>query len=488
MNLIDRSVRTATDLISQGRLEDSELVCRQILRVDEKNPNALCLLSCCLHRLGREEESAQIIEEAVSVVGSGPEIYNSLGLAFMHARDMEKAKSHFAKASEMSPEDENPVFNIGSCLMMEGRHKEALVAFRESYARSRSARSMVGMACAKAEMLDTCGAISLLEMVLERDPEDPLATTSISSVLHLAGRWDDAWKFYPSRLGHYEHIAKKVDFLGLKLWSKGPPPAKKILVFSEQGIGDAINFGRMSLVLKDKFPGLKVGVYAPESIRNLLESQGIPTVDGPEGFEACCSMMDIPGLLNMSMEEVYDSFIPIKAGGTCHMSEFDEFFKVGVCWAGNPAHPKDMWRSCRLDWFKNLDLPGVKMFSLQKDLRQRIWPCSPAPVDLSADSGGMRLVNMSPHMNSWEATATIISGLDLVVSVDTSIMHLSAAMGKETWGLIPYVPDWRWGLGSEKTCWYPDLRLFRQKTPGDWRDVFSSVRKELESRMTKVKP
>jgi ADP-heptose:LPS heptosyltransferase len=87
------------------------------------------------------------------------------------------------------------------------------------------------------------------------------------------------------------------------------------------------------------------------------------------------------------------------------------------------------------------------------------------------------MIDMSPYMNDWEDAAAIISGLDLVISVDTSILHLSAAMGKKTFGLLPYLPDWRWELETKDSYWYPNLQLFRQFRPNDWRSVFFELEK-----------
>lgn len=483
-DLLGRSIKVAAGLVSEGKLGDSELVCRQILVVDEKNPVAMRLLSCCLERTGREEESGALLREVLKIAEGRCEIHNAMGIACMHARETEKALDHFKKSSDLSPDQEDPIFNMANCLMSLGKPKEALANFREAYARSKSHRSMVGMACAKAEMLDLSGAEELLRLVLASDPENAEARTNMASVLHLAGKWDEAWRYYASRLKHHELLAKSIENLGAPLWTKGDPPPGKILVFSEQGVGDAINFARMAVPLSKRYPDREFRVFVSPRLRTMVESQGVKTTCGTEGFDACCSMMDIPGLLGMSKQEVGDSFIKIVPGKRCDMSAFTGMFKVGVCWAGNPAHPNDMCRSCSLDNFKDIcAMDGVKLFSLQKDTRPRIWPCSHEPVNLSEGCEGMKLVDMAPHMNSWEDTAAILSGLDLVISVDTSVMHLAAAMGKETWGLISYVPDWRWGLGSKETCWYPSLRLFRQSAPGDWDSVFSAVRGELMGKL-----
>jgi len=478
--LLGRSISVAARLMSEGKLDESVEVCRQVLVVDKCNPVAMCLLSRCLYRKGEKDESKDVEERALKIATGKSEIHNAMGISCLHARETTKAIEHFEIASELDANASDPKFNIGSCLMMLGKPKEALISFREAYARSKSHKSMVGMACAKAEMLDLNGAEDLLRMVLESNPDDTSARTNMASVLYLAGRWDEAWGYYTSRLKHYERLSKTVENIGIPLWTEGSPPEGRILVFSEQGIGDAINFGRMALYLSQRYPDREIYLFVSPQLRPLMERQGLKTTSTTEGFDACCSVMDIPGLLKMSLEEISGSFIKIDTENRCDMSMFNGLLKAGICWAGNPAHPKDTQRSCRLENFKDIHgLEGVKLFSLQRNLRPRIWPCSPDAVDLSSGCEGMRIVNMAPYMNSWDDTAAIISSLDLVISVDTSVMHLAAAMGKETFGLISYVPDWRWGLGSETTCWYPSLRLFRQKSPGDWSSVFSAVREEL---------
>lgn len=483
-DLLERSINTAARLISEGRLEESETICRQLLVVDKSNPVAMRLLSCCLDRTGRKEESKILLDSASVIAEKNGELQNMMGISCLHAREIHKAMEHFGKASQLNPMSEDPKFNMGSCLMMLGMPKEALDSFMAAHEISGSHKSMVGMACAKAEMLDLSGAEELLREVLESDPDDTSARTNMSSVLFLSGRWNEGWGYYTSRLKHYERLAKTVENLGLPLWTGGEPPKGRLLVFSEQGAGDAINFGRMTLCLAKRYPDREFSVFVQPHLRAIMERQGLKTASSTDGFDACLSMMDIPGLLGMSEREVSSSFVKILPEKSCDMSMFSGLFKIGVCWAGNPAHPKDAQRSCPLGMFRDIcAMEGVKLFSLQRDVRPRIWPCSPESVDLSEGCGSMKLIDMASYMKSWEDTAAIISSLDLVISVDTSVMHLSAAMGKETWGLLSYVPDWRWGLGSRDTCWYPTLRLFRQESHGNWNSVFSAVREELKTKL-----
>ena len=252
----------------------------------------------------------------------------------------------------------------------------------------------------------------------------------------------------------------------------------------EQGIGDIINFVRFIKIFKQRFPNCEIKllidkIYTESFINFIKKNSDAIVIDKlDDDYNYWCSIIDIPQYLEMDKKEIINSYSPyLKTDQTCDYSYFNKMFKIGVCWAGNVGHPRDEERSCHLSLFKEIyNVPNVKLFSLQKDLRLRVWPFKKNPVDLS-DCSDIRLINMKEHMNSWENTAAIISGLDLIISVDTSILHLAGALGKKTCGLLQYSPDWRWGIKSNKSIWYPNTTLFRQKKLGDWESVFSELNK-----------
>jgi hypothetical protein len=191
-----------------------------------------------------------------------------------------------------------------------------------------------------------------------------------------------------------------------------------------------------------------------------------------------CSIMSLPYLLGKRIptERYLVSLKQIDLGG------YSDSFKIGIVWAGNPQHPNDAKRSCRLANFRGIhDLPSVKLFSLVKDTRPRIYRLNPNPIDLTDGTDDMKIVDMAPLMNTFADTAAIINSLDLVISVDTAVLHLAGAMGKPTWALLPWSCDWRWLQSGNETIWYPSVRIFRQTQPGDWNSVFSQLEKEIQN-------
>ena len=149
----------------------------------------------------------------------------------------------------------------------------------------------------------------------------------------------------------------------------------------------------------------------------------------------------------------------------------DSNFKIGIVWSGNPHNRKDPVRSCSLDDFALLsEVPGVSFFSLQKGT---------ASAGAINPPGVMEITNLEDELNDFAETAAAIVHLDLVISVDTAVVHLAGAMNKPVWLLLQFAPDWRWLLKRDDSPWYPSMRLFRQTKPNDWKTVFEEVKDAL---------
>jgi len=146
--------------------------------------------------------------------------------------------------------------------------------------------------------------------------------------------------------------------------------------------------------------------------------------------------------------------------------------KIGLAWAGNPAHTNDRNRSVALAELAPLfDLPGIAWLSLQLGARA---------AQIANTRGAQTLAPLAPEARLLD-TAALVAELDLVISVDTSIAHLAGALAKPTWLLLPFAPDWRWRLEREDCAWYPTMRLFRQTSPHAWPPVVARVAAELRA-------
>ena len=488
LDVISEAIDLAARKLEERNFTDAETICDQLLKVDPLNTLGMYLLSMIKGKLGKSNEALEILGQLEEHAGGDSDLHNSIGLAYMQARHGDKAASHFLKSIRLNPDNSSAWSNLACHLKSKKQYEEAIELLKISFEIKNDPQTLVNLAGVHAELLQLDESIEHLRKAREIDPNLSSACVDLGCALHLTEHWTEAWQMYKSRFEHFPMLKEKIKtFPAEKIWDGKEIENKKVLVFSEQGIGDAINFVRLAKNLSTKFPTNQVEVLVPYELRSFINQQGIKTAESIEGFDLYCSMMDLPFLLELSKKDISDSFWKFESTKTCNMSHFKDFFKIGICWAGNPMHPKDEFRSCKLSEFRKLQsISGVKLFSLQKDTRPRVWGNQKKAIDLGKNCEDMRVVNMAPYMGSWEETAAIINSLDMVISVDTSVMHMSAALGKETWGLLSRLPDWRWGLNAEKSYWYPSLKLFRQKESSDWADVFSDVYRDLTNKLSSI--
>ena len=187
--------------------------------------------------------------------------------------------------------------------------------------------------------------------------------------------------------------------------------------------------------------------------------------------------MSLPAALHVTSKEeiiIGRPYIEVLYTPTSHIKNTQNL-KVGLVWAGNPSHRNDKFRSISVHSFACLlDLP-CDFYSLQ---------VGESAGDLRSFSSPNSIVDLGEHIDNFLDTAHFIQNLDLVIGVDTSVIHLAGAMGKPVWLLLSANSDWRWGLDQKDTIWYPTMQLFRQRKLGEWDDVLEKVKAELGETIT----
>lgn len=484
MKIIKKALKLAKEKLNKKQYEEAELLCDQIIKVDNENLEALEILSICKYKLSKKEEFKKCLEKIEKLNPDDFNVNNCLGLSFLHSENLEKSIEYFNKAIKINPKNPSGWSNLGCQLRAQKKPKEAIFCLEKAIklSKEKDSQILVNLAGAYAENLQIQNSISCLKKSIKINPKLSSAHVDLAYAYFLEGNYKKGWKHYKHRFNHFDYLKNKIkNFDKNKKWTgQDLEDNKKIIFFCEQGIGDTINFIRFIKDFRNKFPKIESKIIVPDSLFDLMSNNFSGVVRNIEEHDYWCSIMDLPYYLKLNSSKIENNFEPyVKSTKICDYSAFDGLYKIGVCWAGNPQHPRDDERSCGLFYFREIcKIPNVKIFSLQKDLRKRKWPYNKNPIDLSY-CPDVKIVNMSNHMESWENTAAIVAGLDLVISVDTSVLHLSGAMGVNTFGLLPRFPDWRWGLKSEKTFWYPSVKLFRQKTQNDWCSVLYEVKKQI---------
>lgn len=314
-------------------------------------------------------------------------------------------------------------------------------------------------------------ALPLIEEAYRLQPDSRTAfINSIYCNFHTSN-YKRVWELYEDRLKHFDQlIAYKNMFNFDKKWNGTDSiQDKTVLVFCEQGLGDTIHFSRYLKHLKAC--GCKIVLNCSKVLKRLFESESFKfivdeivckedvTVDWMPKYDYHLPLLSLPYLLEL-YEPHPETYIEIYDKNYYENSKIN----VGFLWKGNPSSGNDKIRSVNINWFRQLMLPGVELHSLHHEEK---------PLE------GM--VSHIKEIDDLYDVAKIINSLDLIVTVDTAVLHLAGAMGKKVWGLIPFNCDFRWKLTGDRSIWYPNVRLFRQEYPDDWDGVFKKVAKKLHS-------
>ena len=262
------------------------------------------------------------------------------------------------------------------------------------------------------------------------------------------------------------------------LWDGTPLDGKTILLFAEQGFGDTIQFIRYveevakysgNIIVECQKPLFRLLLNVPKIDRLIIKGDHVPN------FNVCAPLLSIPYILGTTSASIpANTPYLFSNDNSVHLKNLQEKNKnVGIVWAGSPKHKNARNRSTQLSNFLPLaSLPGVQLFSLQAGSRR---------ADLKRIINETTIIDATSEINDYADTAAIIGQLDLIISVDTSVAHLAGPMGKPVWVLLPFAPDYRWLLDRGDSPWYPTMQLYRQRSPGNWSDIFDEIERLLRA-------
>lgn len=401
----------------------------------------------------------------------------------VHQHNYPDALQCYKNYVQQHPKEETGLFGMASCLFKLNRYKEALQIYQLITALSpTSCGAWYNTAYCARLLGDHTTAINAYKKTLSLKPQHENAHFGLSKSYLALGDYEKGWEEFEWRYGDV-HLFKqsKIDLSKLT--------GKKVLLRSEWGFGDVIQFIRYAKILKDI--GATVYLESIPALIPLLKS--CPFIDQliPMGNKLPLTDVNIP-LLSMpylcgTRLETIPAPLPYLFADRDLISYWknklahDPKIKIGICWHAKPIFLEDhiyTRRSIPLEMFVPLSrIPGIQLYSLQKVHGQE--ELINLPSDVAIYDFGSELDTIH---GCFMDTAAIMKHLDLVISVDTAIVHLAGALGVPTWILLPYTAEWRWLQERTDSPWYPNIaRLFRQKTPGEWSEVLDAVYEALSS-------
>jgi len=440
-----------------------------------ENARQAFLAASQAQKKGEQAEALKLYLHALELHPEFPDAYNNIGVILRAQEKLPAAAACFRRALALRADSASMLSNLGNVLWQMLRFEESRAAFRRA----------VEIESTRPETLHNLGL--LLHSMGEYEDALDCFTKSLAakpntvdvlwdrSLTRLAmGDYERGWAEYEVRFRLAHNPPRRFPF---PLWEGQEGRTLSLLVHHEQGLGDTIQFCRYLPLLRARL-GRVVFESQPELVRLLQTLHGVEIVAFGEEVPRCdyhASLLSLPryfktDLSNIPTEIPYisapeDTVAPVlrRPSGTK--------LAVGIVWAGKPTHNNDKNRSLTLDRFLCLaDIPGVALYSLQKGLRT---------PDIETTGAEALVQDLGSQLNDFAETAALLPQLDLIVSVDTAIVHLAGAIGIPTFLLLPFTPDWRWLNCREDTPWYPSLRLFRQPKPRDWDTVFSEVREAV---------
>lgn len=436
-------------LIQQGRLAEAEAGLRRLLAQAPEDAGALTNLGVVLQLQERFGEAEGCYRRALSLQPALAMAHNNLGVV-LQARDcLDEAVLSFQRALTLRPDYQDALNGLGVALQAQGRLGEAAASFRR---------------------------------VLALRPDHAEAHTNLATALLAAGEFEDGFcelEWRARAEGRSDRLPEGFP----PEWRGEPLAGRTILVFSEQGAGDTIQFVRYLAPLKAMSGAATVLLLAPAALRRLLSPvEGVDRLVTPEepppAFDCFVRLLSLPHRLGTTAATIPNRVPYLRVPAPLIEARRRQLaplpgLKVGLVWHGNPMQRNNRKRSLpEALWPRLGRVPGVSWVSLQ---------AGPSAGE-AALLERLGALDVTPGLTDWAETGAVLSALDLVVTVDTGVAHLAGALGVPVWLLLSFAPDWRWQLGRDDNLWYPSMRLFRQPRPGDWAPVLEQVGAGLERR------
>jgi len=447
------------------------------IELDPGNRQLLFELGTAFQMSGRLDDAVTTYGRVLAIDPHDVPSLGNIGVCCITRDDPKGAEQVFREVVALAPDDAKAWINLAVACFRQERVAEALQAVARAQAlatdddATRAALANVGIYLVNAGELDA--AIRVYEEALPTNPSPNLHFAYALALLR-AGRLVEGWRQYEFRWLKTPLSSPRANF-DRPAWVGQDVHDKTVLMRAEHGLGDAVQFARYAPFIGRM--GGKAIMQVPMDLAKL--ARGFHGVERVVGVDETCPEFDYYVDL-MSLPHVFDTDLESIPANVPYLEPPAEFVgrwrermresdcrNVGLAWAGSPTNLDDRRRSMQSSQLSPLfELGDIRFWSLQRDEAERLCPEN-------------SLVRTSADIEDLSDRAALISQLDLVITVDTSVAHLAGALGKPVWILLSAVPDCRWLLDRDDSPWYPTATLFRQRHAGDWADVVQRVKAKL---------
>jgi tetratricopeptide (TPR) repeat protein len=479
-------LRLANTLGGVGRKAEAVLAYRRVLQFDPRQWDAAFQCGLLLHDAERFEEALACFSGCNEWRPDHVPTLQARARALRGLKRFSESLADLLRADALAPADLITCNNVGNALLSLQRPKDALQWFEKALALDpNSVEVLFNKVSALGELCRFEEASTVFDHLEAIEADRARCEFSRSHMQLLMGQFEAGWAGREARWRHSGlPMIVRTDFRQPVWLGKEEVAGKSLLVYSDEGLGDAIQFARYVPLVAAR--GARVIFVIPDQLHPLMSS--LPGVQEcrlsstgyPSTFDLYCPLTSLPLAFGTTLETIPPPLrLPALASDLIRAWEGRlgprTRLRVGLVWSGNPRHPDDLRRSIPFQTMARLVDVDAMFVSLQKD---------PRPDDKTLLNQRKDVVDLSASLTDFLQTAALISCLDIVITVDTSVAHLAATLGRATWILLPHVPDWRWLLNRDDSPWYPTARLFRQSEMREYASVIECVRDELLARIS----
>lgn len=476
---------------------------RKAIELKPDYAQAYYQLGRVLEQLNQKNEAIKLYLKAHKLDRNFFEVLPALANLVREKNLFDKAIKYYQRAAHLQPRNVQVLLDLANTFNTTNQTEAALeLYFNILQLLPNNPSILYNIAYTYKKLNKLADAMPYYDLVLRLQPDHTEAHFSYGLALLLTGNhnpsnWEKGWKEYEYRWKRNQ--TQPMRNYSQPLWNGESLHGKVFFLWAEQGLGDTFEFVRYAKVIKD-LGASKVIVAVQKPVLDIIKQ--IPYIDKvislddkPPYFDYHAPMLSMPYLTKTRLHNV-PAEIPYLYANEALVKEWKEIlsedtnFKIGICWQGNPNYSTQFLRmtvaakSMPIDKFLPImELPGVTVYSLQKTTGTDQLSMLPDNAPLIVFDN-----DFDTTKGRFNDTAAVIKNLDLVITIDTSICHLAAGLGIPTWNLLPKPPDWRWMLDCDDTPWFPNMRLFRQPTPGDWDSVIQQVVQELKAHLNHKKP
>ena len=470
------SIETAFRLHGAGRLAEASSIYRAILQRQPDHPGALHYLGVTEAASGRFDTAQSLMERSLQVHPDNLQFIENYASLLVQTGSCDAALSVCRRGLTLNPDNPQLLYVEAVALVRLNRLPEAIAQFDRVLSLQPNnivALNERGSALAQIRRFDE--ALASFAKALSLNPQYPEAHFNDALCRLLRGDLARGLEQYEWRWEIAAARPHRRNFRRPRWTGKEDVAGKSILLHAEQGFGDTIQFCRYVPLVAAR--GARIILEVQQPLRGLMQTSFdqatiIATGDPLPDFDMHCPIVSLPLAFATRIDTIPSDtpYLRVRSSSRIDLNRGD--LRIGLVWSGSATNLNGRNRSMSLKTLLPLLKSNATFVSLQKDV---------GAEDANVLRAHSELLHVGDQLVDFTATAEIIAGLDLVISIDTSVAHLAGAMGKPVWVLLPFVPDWRWFLDREDNPWYPTARLFRQDDNRTWDEVVAHVAAALES-------